>query len=356
MRRLRNFGCHMVTSRYSLQDLIGHVQFLDKGGFDVVTIGDHTLIPNSAATYPNAQTVLGYLARVTERCRISPAVTDPLRRHPVEIAQAALTVDQLTRGRGMLGLGAGEMMNLEPFGLEWSKPFTRLREAVEVIQLLWSSSPKAPVDYQGEFFNLSRAYLQITPYEVGKAPPLYIGAVGRKTRELVGERTDGWIPVIESPSSLRVHLEDIRRGAQRAGRDPEAVDTMVTFYTEVGDDREAALRTVEPVARMQLVQERSVVELTSGISIPRELSVQRLLVNDPEVTQNLHAVGASLPRKVVEDVTVIGTVEECIKKVETFLDSGATSFLVVNLGKDQEGVFRSYSERIIPYLKENYGE
>ena len=355
MRRLRNFGCHLVTSRYTLPDLIHYARRLDESGFDCITIGDHTLIPNSAASYPNAATVLGYLASITERCKLSQAVTDPLRRHPVEIAQAALTLDQLTKGRAMLGLGAGEMMNLEPFGLSYERPFTRLREAVEVVKLLWGSSPKSPVDYDGEFFQLRRAYLQIGSYNVGTHPPLYIGAVGTRTRELVGEMAEGWIPVIESTSSLKAHLEDVTRGARKAGRRVEDVDVMVTFYSVVGDDKQAALREVESVTRIQLVQERSVVELTSGITIPRELSVSRLIVNDPEITQELQSVASSIPDKVVDDVTVTGTEEECIKRIESFLDAGATSFLLCNLGKDQEGTFRHYAERIIPYLHETYG-
>jgi alkanesulfonate monooxygenase SsuD/methylene tetrahydromethanopterin reductase-like flavin-dependent oxidoreductase (luciferase family) len=354
MRRFRNFGCHLVTSRYALPDLLRYAQLLDSSGFDVITVGDHTLVPNSAATYPNAHMVLGYLGSATKRVRLSPAVTDPLRRHPVEIAQSTITLDQLTHGRAMLGIGAGEMMNLEPFGLEWGKAYTRLAEAIDVVKLLWSSSAGSPVDYRGGYFRLSKAYLQIRQYGP-KPPPIYVGAVGRKTRELVGEKTEGWIPVIESPSSLKVHMEDVSRGAARANRSPEDVDTLVTFYSEVNGDREGALRTVGPVARMQLTQERNVLELTSGIKVPAKLSVQQLLANDPALSKELQDFGATIPTKVIEDVTALGTVEDCTKKLESFLDAGATSFLLCNLSKDQEGTFGPYAQKIIPYLRENYG-
>ncbi|MDG6925875.1 MAG: LLM class flavin-dependent oxidoreductase [Nitrososphaerota archaeon] len=354
MRRFRNFGCHLVTSRYSLPDLLRHAQFLDSNGFDLVTVGDHTLIPNSAATYPNAQMVLGYLGSITKNCRLSPAVTDPLRRHPVEIAQATVTLDQLTHGRAMLGIGAGEMMNLEPFGFEWGKAYTRLVEAIDVIKLLWGSSPAAPVDYQGEFFRLARAYLQIRQFGA-RPPPIYVGAVGRKTRELVGEKADGWLPVIESPASLRSHLEDVGRGVARSGRQVREIDATVTFYSEVSDDRSASLKTVEPVARMQLTQERSVLELTSGMKVPERLSVQRLLANDVALSRELQDFGAGIPMRVIEDVTAVGPVEDCIKKLEQFLDSGATSFLLCNLSRDQERTFGAYAQGIVPYLRENYG-
>ncbi len=354
MRRFRNFGCHLVTSRYSLPDLLKYAQLLDSGGFDVITVGDHTLIPNSAATYPNAHMVLGYLGSATKRVRLSPAVTDPLRRHPVEIAQSTVTLDQLTHGRAMLGIGAGEMMNLEPFGFEWGKAYTRLLEAIDVVKLLWGSSPNSPVDYSGEYFRLSRAYLQIRQYGP-ESPPIYVGAVGRKTRELVGEKTEGWIPIIESPASLRIHMQDVSRGAARSNRKAEDVDTMVTFYSEVNEDRGAALKTVEPVARMQLTQERNVLELTSGLKVPEKLSVQHLLANDPSLSTELHDFGAAIPTQVIEDVTALGTLEDCTRKLERFLDAGATSFLLCNLSRDQEGTFGPYTRTIIPYLRENYG-
>lgn len=354
MRRFRNFGSHLVTSRYSLNELLHYAPLLDKSGFDLITVGDHTLIPNTAASYPNAQTILSFLGSITNRIKLSAAVTDPIRRHPVEIAQSTVTLDRLTHGRAMLGIGAGEMMNLEPFGLEYSRPFTRLSEAIDVIKLLWKSSPNAPADYEGEIFRLRRAYLQIKSF-TSKPPPIYIGAVGKKTRELVGAKAEGWIPVIESTSSLGLHLEDVKRGLGESRRKIEDVDVTVTFYSEVSDDREAALRTVEPVARTQMIQERSVLQHLTGISVPQNLSVQRILANDPEIAKELQALASSIPIKAVEDITIVGTPEECIKRVEGYLDAGANSFLLVNLSKDQENTFKQYSEKVIPYLRENYG-
>jgi alkanesulfonate monooxygenase SsuD/methylene tetrahydromethanopterin reductase-like flavin-dependent oxidoreductase (luciferase family) len=98
-----------------------------------------------------------------------------------------------------------------------------------------------------------------------------------------------------------------------------------------------------------------VLELTSGMRVPRKLSVQKLLANDPALSRELQDFGATIPTKVIEDVTALGTVEDCIKKLESFLDAGATSFLLCNLSRDQEGTFGPYAQKIIPYLRENYG-
>ncbi len=355
MRRLKSFGCHLITSRYNLPDILRYGKMLDGLGFDTVTVGDHTLIPDSAATYPNAHVVLGYLGALTAGCRLGTAVTDPLRRHPAEIAQSVATLDQMTYGRAMLGIGAGEMMNLEPFGLGYERPYARLAEAVEVIKRLWKATPQSPVDFDGQLFKLRKAYLQIRPFGP-KLPPIYIGAVGNRTRELAGSQADGWLPIIESPDSLRVHLRDVARGAEKSGRELGEIDTRVTFYSEVNDDAEAAYRTVEPVARTQLIQERSVLAMVGGAAVPESLSVQRISANSPSANKELQDIASSVPRKIIEDVTIFGTTEDCIKRIESYLDAGATSFSLCNLSRSQESTFKAYADKVIPYLRKSYGD
>ncbi len=354
MRRLKGFGCHLVTSRYALPEILRYGKMADGLGFDLLTVGDHTLIPNSAATYPNAHVILGFLGALTARCRLSTAVTDPIRRHPAEIAQSVATLDQLTSGRTALGIGAGEMMNLEPFGLGYERPYTRLVEAVEVIKRLWKATPQSPASYDGEIFKLRSAYLQIRPFGP-KMPPVYIGALGSRTREFAGAQADGWLPVIESPDSLRAHLQDVVRGAQKAGRQPQQIDTRLTFYSEVNDDREAAYRAIEPIARTQLVQERSVLEMAGGSAVADSLSVQRIRANDLSTTKELQDAAARIPRKLVEDVVIFGTAEDCTRKLEAYLDAGATSFLLCNVSRNQEATFNAYAEKIVPYLRKKYG-
>lgn len=354
MRRLKGFGSHIVTSRYAWQEILRYGKMIDGLGFDLLTVGDHTLIPNQAATYPNAHVVLGYLGALTARCRLSTAVTDPVRRHPAEIAQSLATLDQMTYGRTALGIGAGETMNLEPFGLGYSTPYTRLVEAVDVITRLWKATPQSPVDYDGEIFKLRRAYLQIRPYGP-KMPPVYVGALGVRTREFAGARADGWLPVIESPDSLRAHLQDVARGAREAGKGTDQTDVRLTFYTDVNDDREAAYKAVEPVARSQLVQERSVLEMAGGDTVPDSLSVQRIRANDPSAGKELQDIAARVPRKIIEGVTVSGTVEDCIVRLEAYLDAGATSFQLCNVSRNQEATFNAYAEKIVPYLRKQYG-
>jgi len=351
---LREFGCHLVTSNYTLQEFFRLAKLIDSLGFNHLKIGDHTLIPNPSAQYPNANTLLSALGVLTKNVRLSAAVTDPFRRHPVEIAQSIATLDQITGGRTALGIGAGEAMNLVPFGIEYKRPFQRLKEAVEVIKLLWTSTPEKPADYNGEIFSLRNAYLQIRPFQ-SPHPPIYIGAAGPKTRELAGAVANGWAPVaVESPSTLARHITDVARGAKLNNKTLEEIDVAVTVYTDISSDREDAYRNVEPIIKSMLIQQREVLKELTGISIPQELSLQHLDPTNPNIMKKIREISESIPRHAVEDVSVIGTPEECIDKIEKFLKAGATSIIICNLSRDQERVFRIYAERIIPYLREEY--
>ena len=158
-------------------------------------------------------TMMGAAGAATERIRVGVNVTDTIRRHPAMLAQAALTVDHLARGRSILGLGSGERMNVVPYGIEWRKPVGRLEEAIRVIRLLWETD--GPVDFQGDFFHLDGAVLGLEPYE-GKTPPIWLGAHGPRMLEICGRLADGWLPTNITPEIYADKLAVIRASAEAA--------------------------------------------------------------------------------------------------------------------------------------------
>src|SRR5262249_13011881 len=123
----------------------------------------------------DALAVAGAAAALTRHVPIATSVVDTVRRHPAMLAQSALTLDHLSRGRFILGLGSGETENIVPYGFDFSQPVSRFEEALEVIQLLWRSD--GPVDFTGRFFSLHHARLDTEPYQ-GRFPQIWIGASG----------------------------------------------------------------------------------------------------------------------------------------------------------------------------------
>ncbi len=351
--KLRNFGCHIITSRYSIEEVLRLAVLVDGLSYDHVRVGDHVLVPHGSH-YPNSHTILSALGVLTKNVRLFTAVTDSYRRHPVEIAQAIATLDVMTGGRAELGIGAGEEMNLKPFGIEWVKPVKRLKEAVDVIRLLWTATPDSPVTYDGEVFKLRRAFLQIKP--VGRKA-IYIGASGPRTREIVGSIGDGWLPVaVESPQTLERHLRDVERGARSAGRRLDNIDVDITVYTDVDEDADRSYQVVGPVVKGMLVQQREVLRELTGFEAPENLSLQRLDPTDRATLEALSEISSRIGRSAVEQVAAFGPIDHVIGRLEAYLRSGATSLTICNLNPDQEKIFQAYSKEIIPYLRETYGK
>jgi phthiodiolone/phenolphthiodiolone dimycocerosates ketoreductase len=180
---------------------------------------------------------LTWLAGHTRKAKVATAVTEPIRRHPAEIAQTALSLHHLSRGRFVLGIGAGEKENVEPYGLSFRGQVSRLEEALYVIRLLWGA--KGYVSYDGKFFRLDRAVIGLGPYR-GTLPPVWVAAHGPRMLRLAGRYGDGWLPTHRmEPEEYANHLRDIRSAGFEAGRSmasftPSYEMTVVTAETHDG--------------------------------------------------------------------------------------------------------------------------
>ena len=89
-------------------------------------------------TYFDPLVMMPVVGAQTERIKVGVVVTDVITHHPAVLAQTALTIDHVTRGRSILGLGSGEQLNVTPYGMDWDKPVGHLDEAIDVIRLLWA--------------------------------------------------------------------------------------------------------------------------------------------------------------------------------------------------------------------------
>jgi len=136
----------------------------------------------------DAMAVASAAAVMTKNTPLATSVVDTVRRHPAMLAQTAITIDHLSKGRFILGLGSGETENTVPYGFDFSKPVGRFEEALQVIRLLWQS--EGPVDFDGKFYKLHHARMDAELYD-GRCPPIWIGAGGPRMLEITGRYADG---------------------------------------------------------------------------------------------------------------------------------------------------------------------
>jgi len=190
------------------------------------------------------------LGNIAARNRISRlplgiGVTDAGRRNPAVTAQAAATMNLLTRGRFILGIGPGEREGNEPYGVEWSKPVARFEQAMATIRALWDSKGEL-VNRDSPFFPLRNAVFDLPSYK-GRWPQIWIGAHGPRMLRLVGRYADGYFPAFpHRPDEYARRLEAVRAAASDAGRDPMAIVPAILMPILTGlsrDDIDEALES-----------------------------------------------------------------------------------------------------------------
>jgi phthiodiolone/phenolphthiodiolone dimycocerosates ketoreductase len=171
---------------------------------------------------------------------VGTLVTEPFRRHPMSIAQSFVTLDHISRGRAVLGIGNGERENVEPYGLPWNKQVSRLEEALTIILKLWESRGK-PVSYDGSFWKLRDAVFNLPLYD-DRPPRIWIAAHAPRMLALTGRFGDGWVPTLRStPEEYARRLGVIREAAEGAGRSFTRFTAGQVIPCAIGESREQML-------------------------------------------------------------------------------------------------------------------
>lgn len=196
--------------------------------------GAARLVP-SVDAYLEPWTMLGHIAARNRlgRLRLGIGVTDTGRRNPAVTAQAAATLNLLTKGRAILGIGTGEREGNEPYGVDWSKPVARFEEAMATIRALWNSGGEL-VNRDSPYFPLRNALFDLPRYR-GKWPPIWIAAHGPRMLRATGRYADGFFPAFpHSPQEYAQRLEVVRGAASDAGRDPLAITPAIWAMVVTG--------------------------------------------------------------------------------------------------------------------------
>lgn len=168
---------------------------------------------------------------------VGTAVTEAFRNHPMTLARAFVTLDHISKGHAILGIGNGEKENVEPYGLPWGKQVARMEEALEIITRLWTSNGE-PVDYDGKIWKLRDAIFNLPLYG-GKPPRIWIASHAPRMLALTGRFGDGWLPTLKStPEQYRERLDAIAAAASNAGRSMDSFVPGQMILTAIGESRD----------------------------------------------------------------------------------------------------------------------
>jgi 5,10-methylenetetrahydromethanopterin reductase len=290
------------------------VERVDALGFSNLWLTDSSLHARNSYAY------LTLAAMTSPRLLLGTAVTNPLTRHPAITAAAAATVDEISEGRMILGIGAGDRPLLA-LGMAPAR-LASVRAAVGAVRALWSG---AEVTIEDPAFELHDAHLRF-----GARPdiPVYISASGPKTLELAGEIADGVILLVGLfPEALEWAIDHVDRGAATAGRPRPHV--AVFAYGAIDDDAAAALASARLIAAWFPQTAPVICELAG---LPSSLI--------EEAGEATHL----LPDEFVRMVALAGDAKQARGRLEAVAAAGADSVHVFPLGPRRMQTIEAFSE------------
>ena len=218
--------------------LIEGAKLAEANGYAVVWLADERF-------YREVYTSLGQIAAHTSRVLLGPCVTDPYSRHPALTAMAIATLDEISGGRAILGIGAG-ISGFAELGIERRKPARAIRESMQLIRALLRGET---VDFYGEVIALNNGRLSFSPLR--PAIRIYVASNGRLCQRVAAELADGVImEACGSAAEVGAFRAAVTAAAVEAGRDPRAARVIARLNTGVATDGRLAREAVRPtVAR-----------------------------------------------------------------------------------------------------------
>lgn len=323
-----NYWVQLATEQFPPSELVEQAVEAERAGFDAVNVSDHFQPWWEPGHSGQAWTLLGAICHATERVGVGTGVTAPVYRYnPAVVAQFAATVEELSPGRGFLGIGSGEALNEVPCGMDWpdtGQQVRRMEEALEIISRLLDGQR---LDHYGEFFRTRGAYLHTR----GKRrPPVYVSAFGPDAAGVAARHGDGlW--TLADPETAPELIDAYRSACDDAGREPGEIILQTGFSWAEDDD--AALEGARVWKATQPPE-----YFTDDWHDPKAMFDKAdREVSDEEFAQS-YIIGSDPEHHV-----------ERIRQVE---ELGATVVCLQNgSGAEPLGALRTYGERILPALK-----
>ena len=302
----------------SSEDQLGIVREAEQLGYDSVWAAE--------AYGSDTATVLAWLAGQTSKIRLGAGIFQMPARSPAMTAMTAATIDQLSNGRMIIGIGSSGPQVAEGWhGQRFARQIQRTREYVAVVRM---ALRRERVEFHGETLELPLPdgpgkALKLTIAPVQESIPIYLAAIGPKNTALAGEIADGWIPTLFSPEHVSEFRPLLEEGADRSGRSLEDFDIAPTVNVFVTDDLEKGRDAMRPF-----------IALYVGGMGSREKNfynqvVQRYgFADDAKRIQDLYLEGkreeamAAIPDELIDRVSICGPKDHVRERLAVYRDAG----------------------------------
>ncbi|MBI4591219.1 MAG: LLM class F420-dependent oxidoreductase [Candidatus Rokubacteria bacterium] len=299
----------------------------------------------------DAVTPVAFAAARTERIHLGTAIMQMPARTPAMTAMTAATLDHLSGGRFLLGLGASGPQVVEGWhGQPYGKPLGRAREYVAIVRAIWQR--EKPLEHRGEHYQIP--YAGPDASGLGKPLksilhsradiPIYLAAIGPKNVALAGEIADGWLPVFFSPDRMDLYRAALDRGFARAGgrKSRAAFDIAPTVPIALGHDLAACRNLMKPQLALYIGGMGA-----RGRNFYNDLACRYGYEAAARTIQDLYLDGkkaeaeAAVPDALVDEVTLCGARERIRDRLAAYQEAGVTTLICRT---SQPGTIRMMAE------------
>ncbi len=343
------FSFHIPVPTPRLELMIEGTKKAEECGFFGVFYADHTvMLPPGPGTCYDAYCFLTSLAMVSKNIKLCTGVSDCHRFHPALMAHKVATLDVISNGRAMIGIGAGEAMNIDMYGLNRNRSVTKLREYIILMRKFWT---KKKVNADSEFWGkIKNAYIQIKPIQ--ETPPIYVAGNGPKTRQITGELADGWYPLYQPPWVFKKNAKEVIDAAKISGRDPSKIDFVYDCFVAIDDDDpQKAIGRCEFFKSSYVLNASITNQAYPNLNIPEDVNVHNFEMTTEGVSEQLQYLD-KLPDSVLQDFNCLGTTEDVIASIEEYKKAGVNNLSIMNRGPDPNKVYEIFRDKIIPYFND----
>jgi F420-dependent oxidoreductase-like protein len=287
--------------------VVAYVQEADRLGYDTVWVAE--------AYGWDAFTICTQLACATQRIKIATGIVNVFSRSPALIAQTAGSIDLISGGRFVLGLGTSGHQVIEGWhGVRFERGVRRMRETIEIVRMVLK---RERLKYEGEIFHLDMG-LKLITHPVREAIPIYLATLTPSGVALAGEMADGWLPVFFSPGHYeKVIRPGLEKGAAKAGRPLSELSLCPVQPVVVTDDRKAGRDATRAhlalyIGGMGSREKNYYNQLWCSYGYEEEAK----RIQDLYLERRKDEAMAAISDEMVDLTTIIGPAEECRERLQ----------------------------------------
>jgi 5,10-methylenetetrahydromethanopterin reductase len=345
----------MQLTMEPVEEMIATARVLDKNGFDTIWLAEAYPWWRKHGMEARSSTVTSALiARETEQLTVGWGIISPFTRHPVQAAMDARVVqEEAGPGRFLLGFGTSKIfLNNVKRADEKISTLGAMRDAVEIVRGVLDGGA---FDYDGKVFSASVPPLGDGAETPRGAPPVYVAATAPKMQTLGGELGDGVLtPSITTPAFVRYTRENVARGAQATGRDPDEIDIGCTIVASIGEDRDRGRDGAREIAGMYLANKVQNIRGAADTLLDLAGIAQEEIrpVADAMEQGGRLAAKAKVNDELLDKCKPIaGTPGDCIEAIEEYRDAGCTHVMLELWGDRRHEQIDLFAREVLPRFR-----